>query len=58
MRVRKPQVKTFDVQEAEELLRQCPKQVREYVRLLKENLERQKGLTALAINKLREQGNP
>lgn len=48
------QVKCFDERKAKEEIKKCPKIIRDYVKLLEENLERQKQLTALAIGKLKE----
>lgn len=47
-------VECFDDKKAEEELKKCPKIVRDYVKLLKENYRRQEDLTKLAIKKLKE----
>lgn len=49
------QVNCFDDRKAEAELKNCPKIVRDYVRLLKESNERWQQLTNKAISKLREQ---
>lgn len=48
------EVKCFDDKKAKEVLKTCPKVVRDYVRLLEEALKRQQELTAKAITKIRE----
>lgn len=48
-------VELFDEHKAKEELKKCPKIVRDYFKLLNKSLERQKDLTKLAINKLKEQ---
>lgn len=47
---------SFDVNKAEEELKNCPKIIRDYVRLLKEQTEHQKHLIAKAILKIKQQG--
>lgn len=48
------QVNNFDVHKAEEELKNCPKIVRDYVKLLKESLDMKQQLVSKAIGKLRE----
>lgn len=48
------QVECFDEKKAEKELKNCPKIVQDYVKLLKDSNERWKGLTNKAILKLRE----
>lgn len=48
------QVKVFDERKAKDKLKECPKIVRDYVKLLEYRLDIQKQLTAKAIGKLRE----
>lgn len=48
------QVKCFDENRAKTELKNCPKIVRDYVKLLEECLKKQQELTAKAIGKLRE----
>ena len=53
------QVKVFDENKAKQELKNCPKVVRDYVKLLEECLKNQQDLTAKAISKLREKSiNP
>jgi len=47
------EVNCFDEKKAEQELKNCPKIVREYVKLLKENNERWKELAQKAISKLK-----
>jgi len=47
------QVSCFDAKKAEAELKKCPKIVRDYVKLLKENNERWKELTSKAVSKLK-----
>ena len=47
-------VKCFDSQKAESELKKCPKIVRDYVNLLKENNEQWKQMTHKAISKLQD----
>ncbi len=47
-------VNVFDTKEAEAELKKCPKIVRDYVRLLKDNADRWEELTKTAIKKLKE----
>ncbi len=47
-------VKSFNTVKVKDELKKCPKIVRDYVKLLKESLERQKELTNKAINKLKQ----
>jgi len=47
-------VQEFDIRQAEEELKKCPKIVREYVRILKDCYEREKQLTHDAIKKIKE----
>ena len=49
------EVKCFDDRGAEDALKKCPKIVRDYVKLLKENKERWRKLTGEAISKLKAQ---
>jgi hypothetical protein len=48
------QVKVFDEKKAKEILKTCPKIVRDYYKLLNDSLNRQKDLTEKAIQKLHE----
>jgi len=48
------QVKVFDEKTAKQELKNCPKIVRDYVKLLEECLKNQQDLTSKAISKLRE----
>lgn len=45
-------VKCFDVYKAEEELKKCPKIIRDYVKLLKEQTERWKALQRTTMKKL------
>lgn len=47
-------VNSLDVHKAEEELKSCPLIVRQYVKALKNALDRQKDLTNTAISKIRE----
>ncbi len=48
------QVSCFDAKKAEAELKNCPKIVRDYVKLLKESNERWKEITNSALFKLRD----
>jgi predicted nucleotide-binding protein (sugar kinase/HSP70/actin superfamily) len=49
-----PVVNQFDVDEAEKELKNCPLIVKQYVKLLKENVDRWKELNGKALGKIRE----
>ncbi len=48
------QVKIFDLEKAKKELKNCPKIVKDYVRLLEENSKRWQELVNHSIQKLRE----
>lgn len=52
------QVKQFDVHKAKQELKECPKIVRDYVKLLEEHNQRWKELAQKAIAKIREISKP
>jgi hypothetical protein len=49
-----PVVNQFDVGEAEKELKNCPLIVKQYVKLLKENVDRWKELNGKSLGKIRE----
>lgn len=52
-----PQVKQFDEEKAKAALKECPKIVRDYVKLLQQHIDKWKGISYNAISKLRENQN-
>ena len=49
-----PPIKQFDEQGAKELLKTCPKKIRDYVKLLQQQIDNWKDISHKAIAKLRE----
>jgi len=49
-----PQIKVFDEFKAKEVLKTCPKIIRDYVKLLKESNDRKQELLNRAISKLKQ----
>ncbi len=49
-----PQTKSINVQEVKLLLKDCPKEVKNYVRALEDSLEVKEGIIKKAIAKIKE----